>query len=289
MDANLVKLNDAEGADEVDIPTANNEQLQRFTDWYQKKFLDKEAFRSILEKSVEWELIDTETQEEILTSLDNEAVSKIIQITGAVNLFDFLANLAAGGVGLKEIFSDDLNLLESTGAHIFFGKLLFAPLFAYTIWYKNKIEHKHIKAATLAIPGIGGGLFPFVAFQGNFKKFSKVYRKVKKHHKSVLSAKGTAKQASCEKQFKEILQNSIKKNFTPSDYRERIINTLNAQNLNTFETAELVDIKKKITINDTKKLSPNGGTAVPLDEILSSLEILPAESEKVLEPVAIAV
>ncbi len=223
---------------------SKNEWLNDILGWVEEKTFKKEEFRAILEMSSEWDLIEDETKEEILTSLNDDAVKKIIHISGAVNGFDLAANIAAGIAGVaetkdgafQELLDGNFDVLNSPAVQIYLGKLIVAPIFAYAFWKKDRVKRKHLKAATLAIPGVGGIAFPTAALQGDFKKFWSVYRKTKKDYRTAMEAKETDPEQPAEEHFKELLEKAIKKAFRKKDYSGRIINILEAQGLDTAQT-----------------------------------------------------
>ena len=188
-----------------------------------KKFWDRKEFHAIFEQAEEWKLLDEEEKEEIFKTFDSEEFKRIIYATIGINGFDGLANLGAGGVGIKEIFSGELDPLHSPAVHIFLGKFLVAPIFAYISWWNKEVKNKHLKAATAAIPLIGGVAFPRAAL-GSQYKFFKIYNKTKKDYRAMMDeVDGEARQEK-EEALKKKLEMKLQ-----ASVRKRVMNIVEAQ------------------------------------------------------------
>lgn len=174
----------------------------------------REEFSSVLKHAADRDLIKPEVQKDIQDSLENNSVSKIIQITGAVWLFDIAVNFTTGGISAAEIFSGNLNQITTIAAAAYFGKLLAGPLLAFAVWNKDEVKNKSGKASALACPIFGGMLFPALALKdhNNFLNFWKVYNKTKKSFRKMSGEfKNNENKVHAEAEFYTKLERLIRK------------------------------------------------------------------------------
>lgn len=302
MDATLVKLDYVEGANEV---------AEWGKEFIESLKIDRSEFLKILEKTEEWNLLDEETRDSISNALNQKAIRKILQIISTTTVVGGLATFGVFGSGAIELYSQFneegvpiSEIFQSTTFYLYCAKLFSMTLIPYIRWGKDPVKNKILKSAINGFPLIGFWAFSVWTMSGEkyFFKFWKVYGDTRRAYQKAISENSD----EAKNNFKEALHEAIEKRFKPSDYRERLLQTINAQGFGVLETSKLVNIEigkeppsegfglktseilstKKMTTKEVKKLSPNSDTATSLNEILFDLQISSAQTEETLEPVA---
>ncbi len=230
MNANLAPLDSFNGGTEIS---------QDITKIIGSLTINPDEFKPILNKTKEWNLLDKKTRTSITNALNEKAIRKIFLISSLTFSIGGAATWLVIGSGIMELYSQleegSISLqdvFESRTFLLYCGKLFTMMLVPYITWRNDHVKNKIGKSIMNGVPIVGSWVFPAWAMQEEeeFLKFWKVVNKVKKDHQDVLNEKNTQEERhKKELIFRKNLTTSIEKQFKPSDYRERLLNTIDAQ------------------------------------------------------------